>query len=210
MDLFFTSTAYQLLRQPQMVQILVQELIQTANDHGYALFQKLGLVQLGWALATQDLLEAGIARLSQGIDGLRVLKAALFMTTPLANLGEALAQSGRVPAGLVAIDEGLTISQETGIAHHLPELHRLKGEVLLREKDETGAGASFLKAIEVARSQHTRSWELRASISLARLWQAQGRKWEAFDLLNPVYNWFTEGFNTPDLCDAKILLDQLS
>ena len=177
MDLF-TSSAYQLLRQPQMVQILAEEMIQIARDHGYALYQKLGLVQLGWALAAQDLLEAGIARLSQGIDGLRVLKATLFITTPLATLGEALTQSGRVSDGLVAINEGLAISQETEIIHYLPELHRLKGDALLKEKDETGAGASFLKAIEVARSQQTRSWELRATISLARLWQVQGRKWK--------------------------------
>jgi tetratricopeptide (TPR) repeat protein len=210
MGQFFISSAYQLLRQPQAVETLAQELLQTAEDYGYALYQELGLVQLGWALAAQDQLNPGISRLSQGIDGLRLLKATVFMTTPLGCLGAALAQSGRVAEGLAAIDEGLAISQENGIIHFLPELYRLKGEVLFKEKDEPGAEACYSKALELAHSQHARSWELRFTTSLARLWQAQGRKKVALDLLDPVYNWFTEGFNTPDLCDAKILLDQLS
>ena len=209
MSMFFATIAFRFLRQAQVVQNLMGEMLPMAEDHGYVLFQMLALIQLGWAQAAQGQLEAGTASLTQGIEGLRALKATLFITTPLGSLGEVLAQSGKVDAGLAAIEEGLDISQETGIVNYLAELHRLKGEVLRQKGDETGAETSFLEAIEVARSQQARSWELRAAASLARLWKAQGRKGEAFTLLNSIYDWFTEGFDSADLRDAKTLLNQL-
>jgi predicted ATPase len=101
---------------------------------------------------------------------------------------------------------------KTGVRDSEPEVHRVKGELLLAESpsDEGGAEASFRKALDVARGQSAKSWELRAATSLARLWQSQGRKEEAGDLLAPVYDWFTEGFDTRDLKEAKALLDELA
>ena len=93
------------------------------------------------------------------------------------------------------------------------ELHRLKGEALSREGDEVEAEACFRRAIHVARHQQARSWELRAAVSLCRLWRAQGtqrKRQEARQLLGPIYGWFSEGFDTPDLREAKALLDALA
>jgi predicted ATPase len=101
---------------------------------------------------------------------------------------------------------------KTGERVYEAELHRLKGELLLQQSPDNAAEAEtcFHKAIEVAQSQHAKSWELRAATSLARLWQQQDKRQDAYDLLAPVYGWFTEGFDTADLKDAKALLDELS
>ena len=90
-----------------------------------------------------------------------------------------------------------------------PELYRTKGEVVLRSGDIAAAEADFERALAVARAQQAKSWELRAAMSMARLWRDRGKRVEARDLLAPVYGWFTEGFDTHDLKDAKALLDQL-
>jgi predicted ATPase len=100
--------------------------------------------------------------------------------------------------------------EETGERHWEAELYRLRGELLLAQGDETEAEASLHKAIEVARRQQAKSWELRAVITLSRLWQKQGKKAEARQILAEIYNWFNEGFDTPDLKEAKVLLDSLS
>jgi predicted ATPase len=100
--------------------------------------------------------------------------------------------------------------EETDERHWEAELYRLKGELLLTQGDKTEAEASFHKAIEVARHQQARSWELRATVSLCRLWRKQGRVDEARQMLAEIYGWFTEGFDTPDLQEAKELLEELS
>ena len=107
------------------------------------------------------------------------------------------------------IEKGIAISHETGIFNWLVELYRIKGEILRTVGEEADAEVYFLKAVETARQQQARSWELRAATSLARLWQAQGKQRQAFDTLNTIYGWFTEGFETHDLRLARALLDQL-
>ena len=99
--------------------------------------------------------------------------------------------------------------ERTGIRCHEAELHRLQGELVLG-RDEESAEVCFRRAIDIARAQQAKSFELRAATSLARLWQSQGRRGAARDLLAPVHGWFTEGFDTADLKDAKSLLDQLA
>jgi predicted ATPase len=107
--------------------------------------------------------------------------------------------------------EALTVVDKTGERWYEPELHRLKGVLLLQlssdHQDE--AEACFQQSLDIARQQQAKSWELRAATSLARLWQQQGKRQDAYDLLAPVYNWFTEGFDTTDLIDAKALLNEL-
>jgi predicted ATPase len=114
--------------------------------------------------------------------------------------------------GLTALAEALTLVDTTGERVWEPELYRLKGALLLQQSSDnhTEAEACFQQAITIAQSQQAKSFELRAATSLARLWQQQGKRQEAHALLAPVYEWFTEGFDTADLKDAKALLDELA
>jgi predicted ATPase len=120
---------------------------------------------------------------------------------------------GQPEAGLTVLKEALTLANTTGARWHEPELYRLKGElILLRQSSDHTAEAEtcFHHALDIARSQQAKSLELRAAMSLARLWQQQGKRQEARNLLAPVYHWFTEGFDTADIKDAKALLDELA
>jgi predicted ATPase len=119
---------------------------------------------------------------------------------------------GQPEAGLMALVEALALVDTTGERWYEPELYRLKGILLLQQSSDNQADAEtcFHHAISMAQSQQAKSWELRAATSLARLWQQQGKRQEALDLLAPVYGWFTEGFDTADLQDAKALLDELA
>jgi predicted ATPase len=127
------------------------------------------------------------------------------------NHANALCVVGRVDEALVVINQAQELAETTGHRTYLAEVYRIKGHVLLQRDAQHGnAEEYFLKAIDVAKSQDAKSWELRAATSLARLWQSLGRATEAHDLVAPVYNWFTEGFDTKDLKDAKALLDELA
>ena len=129
----------------------------------------------------------------------------------LALLAEAHGTMGQPEAGLAALTEALTLVDTTGERWYEPELYRLKGELLLQQSSDnhTEAEACFLHALDIARHQEAKSFELRTATSLARLWQSQGKRDEARQLLGDVYGWFTEGFDTADLKDAKGLLDEL-
>ena len=130
----------------------------------------------------------------------------------LALLAELYRTGGQAADGLHALAEAWGVVDKLGAHFYDAELYRLKGELLLAQKGQgqEEAVTCFQQALEVTRRQHAKSLELRAATSLARLWQQQGKTAEAHDLLMPVYNWFTEGFDTADLKDAKALLDQLS
>jgi predicted ATPase len=127
----------------------------------------------------------------------------------LGALALAQARAGRLEEGLVTLAEALKLVEQTEERHWEADLHRSKGELLLAQGDEEKAEASLLKAIEVAHRQSAKSWELRAATSLSRLWHDQGRRREALELLSPIYGWFTEGFETRDLKEARALLDAL-
>ena len=121
-------------------------------------------------------------------------------------------ESGRLSDGLLVLTEALAIADRLEIRSDEAEIHRLKGEVLLKQNESNAAEAQrcFERAIEIARKQSARSFELRATMSLARLLASQGHRDEARMMLADIYNWFTEGFDTADLKDAKVLLDELS
>jgi len=135
----------------------------------------------------------------------------MFQSYALTPLAEAYGTIGELEAGLTVLGEALTFADATGERFCEAEGQRLKGELLLQLSSDNQADAEtcFQHAISIAQSQHAKSWELRAATSHARLWQSQGKRQEAYDLLAPVYNWFTEGFDTADLKDAKALLDEL-
>jgi len=119
---------------------------------------------------------------------------------------------GQPEAGLTALTEALTLVDSSGERFYEAELHRLRGALLLQQSLDNQAEAEtcFHHALEIARTQQARSFELRTATSLARLWQQQGKRQEAYELLAPVYGWFTEGFDTADLKEAKALLDGLA
>jgi predicted ATPase len=165
----------------------------------------------GWAQVKQGLIGEGEARLREGVATYRTAGGEIELPHWLGLMAEACGTAGRVDEALAVLHEALAIVERNGSRYYEAELSRLEGELLLasEEPDETGAEASFRKAIATARGQGAKSFELRAATSLARLMGRQGRLEEAHALLAPVYAWFTEGFDTADLKAAKALLDSL-
>ena len=147
----------------------------------------------------------------QGLAGWRTTEAGLYMPYNLALLADAHATAGRPREALSFVAEALAWSQRTGERWFEAEQHRLKGELLQLDSDGDGdeADSCLRRALNLARAQSARSWELRAAMSLARLWRNEGRRDEASALLAPVYGWFREGSATPDLKDATALLEDL-
>jgi predicted ATPase len=176
------------------------------------LYTARALVLSGWALVKKGQHEKRLARLRSGIDAYRATGSELDKPHWLALLAEAYLEAGRVEEGLSAVQQALGVVEETGAHIYEPELSRLEGELLLatKEPDESGAEASFRRAIAIAGGQGAKSFELRAATSLARLWARQGKREQVRDLLAPVYGSFTEGFDTADLIAAKALLEQLA
>jgi predicted ATPase len=146
----------------------------------------------------------------QGLDILQAMGTDFHRPHFLAFLSEALARAGKPDEGLGVLSEALAFVERTGERHLEAELHRLMGELLLMKKgSESAAEASFHQAIDIAERQQAKSLELRAVTSLARLWRKQGQKEHARKRLAEIYSWFTEGFDTPDLKDAKALINEL-
>ena len=183
-----------------------------AKEGGVALLVAWASVLRGWALFQQGGGATAIAEMRKGIEDSRATGASLLDPYWLALLASVHGQLGEAEDGLAATAEALAEVAETGERFWQAELHRLKGQLLLESDaaNKPEAEVCFCRAIEIARSQKAKSWELRAATSLSRLWQQQRKATEARDLLAPVYAWFTEGSDTPDLKDAKALLDELS
>jgi predicted ATPase len=180
-----------------------------ATAQGLALRVELGRILRGWALAMQGDAAAGVAHIHQGLAAVQSIGLKLYRPYFLALLAEAYGQAGRPEAGLTVLAEALTLVAATEERWWEAELYRLQGELLcqLPGPDVGQAEASFQQALDVARRQQAKALELRAALSLSRLWQQHDKRQEAHDLLAPVYGWFTEGFDTPDLQEAKALLD---
>jgi predicted ATPase len=182
-----------------------------ANEHGFPQWAAVGRVLQGWAEAQQGQATTGIARIRDGLAAAEATgshhNSPLFLTM----LAEALALAGEIEEGLAALDNALATTAASGAKGWSAEIHRLRGELTgrLPYPDPAKAEDSFRTALAIAREQGTRGYELRAATSLARLWGKQGRQGEARDLLGPLYGWFTEGFDTPDLKESKALLDEL-
>jgi predicted ATPase len=172
----------------------------------------VGAILYGWVLAQQGKVQEGITQIEQGLRALHATGGELLRPYWLALLAETHGSMGQPAAGLTVLAEALTLVVTTGQQWYEAELYRLQGELLLQQNSDNQAEAEtcFQKAMSIAQNQSAKSWELRASTSLARLWQSQGKRDEARELLEPVYSWFTEGFDTADLKDARSLLDELA
>ena len=181
------------------------------REHGFVQQMANETYREGLLLAQQGQLQEGIAHMQQGWEAYRATGANVRQPMYLAPLAEAYGQAGQVEEGLQVLAEALAYIEQAGERWWEAELHRLKGELLLLQSSDnhTAAASCFEQALALARRQQAKSWELRAAMSLARLWQRQGKCAEVHALLAPVYGWFTEGFDTADLQDAKALLADL-
>jgi class 3 adenylate cyclase/predicted ATPase len=202
---------HQLCREPAALAPLADELIALAGEHGLAFWQALGRVFRGNQLLEAWQVDAGLAELRAGIAAYRETSGLLYLPYMLAILAEACRKVGDHAAGLQAIAEARALVEATGVRGFEPYVQRIEA-TLLREQ---GAEAALVEqalegSIALAHKQKARLSELRATVELARLWQAQGRQADARARLQPLYAWFTEGFHTPDLRAAKTLLEELA
>jgi predicted ATPase len=209
---YFAAWLHHRRREVPAAQAQADALLLLATAQGFPLYVGHGTCWRGWALAIQGQGEVGIAQIRQGMTAVLATGQTLSRPLHLALLAEAAGHASQVAAGLRLLAEALTAIEESGRSELLAEAYRLQGELLLRQAtpDATQAEACFQQALTIARHQDAKSWELRAALSLSRLWQQQGKRAEAYELLAPIYGWFTEGFDTADLQDAKALLDELA
>jgi predicted ATPase len=182
-----------------------------STEQGFPLLAAWGTILRGWALAMQGQGEEGMAQVRQEIAAQWATGATLRVPYFYTLLAEVSTHLGHTEDGLQALAEAHTLVEQQEERWWEAEVYRLRGVLLLRQPGmpQEEAETWMQRALDVARRQQAKSLELRAAMSLARLWQSQGKRQEAYDLLAPVYNWFTEGFDTADLKEAKTLLDEL-
>ena len=206
------TMVYHMCRDVSAMSEHAEAAVALATAQGFPLWVTLGTVVRGWALAMQGQGEAGVAQIRQGITAFRATGAAITVSWFCILLAEATAHLGHTAEGLQSLAEAHTLVEQHDERWWEAEVYRLRGVLLLREPgtSQEEAEAWLQRALDVARRQEAKSLELRAAMSLSRLWQQQGKCQEAYDLLAEVYAWFTEGFDTADLQDAKALLDTLA
>jgi class 3 adenylate cyclase/predicted ATPase len=210
--LFHTSITAVLARRLPELDAAIAECAALASEHGFPLWAAYGLTLQGWAVGQKGDAAAGAVQTRDGLAAAEGTGAHFYEPYLLGLLGETLAIAGEIDAGIVAIDDALARATASGQRGTDAELYRLQGDLEQRrpQPDLAKAEVSYCKAVAVAQEQGARGFELRAAVSLARLRRDQGRPAEARDLLARVYSWFTEGFDTPDLKEAKALLDDLA
>jgi predicted ATPase len=210
--LHHTAWFFQYCRLGSEVQTAAEEAIAISTAQGFALWHATGTFFKGAGMFLQGDRAKGLALLLQGLAAFRASGAELTLSCQLGFVGEACAQFRRFRDAHQVIDEGIELAEKNDERCQEAELHRLKGELLLAEstEPEVAAEACFRQAIAIAQRQQSKAWALRATMSLARLWQRQDRPKVARDVLAEVYDTYTEGFTTPDLMDARALLDALT
>jgi predicted ATPase len=207
----WVAVVHQFRREVRATQERAEAAISLATEQGFPQWKAVGSLLRGWALVQQGQAQAGIEQLTQGLTAWRATGAEQVRSYWLALLAEAHNVIGQPETGLAVLAEALVHVEHTGERYYEAEIHRLKGELLLQQSSDNQADAEtcYQQAIDIARNQQAKSLELRATTSLAKLRQQQGKRQEAYDLLAPVYSWFTEGFDTADLQEAKALLEEL-
>ena len=211
--LFFAAWFHHHRGEWQTVKARVEEGLTLVTEQGFSRWLAQATFLQGWLLVERGQKEAGIAQMVEALATERAgIGVARWNALFVASLAEAYGRTGQISEGLNVVNEELATARVTESCCYEAELHRIKGELLLTlgAADEGEAEACFRNASSIARSQSAKSLELRAAMSMSRLWQRQGKKTEAQKLLNEVYRWFTEGFDTADLKQAKLLLDELA
>jgi predicted ATPase len=224
--LYWAARLHQYRREGPLTQERAEACMTLGTEYGFAERVTLGTIMRGWALAAQGQGEEGIAQMRQGLAAQRAAGSEVGGAHKLSLLAEAYGHVGQAAEGLHVLAEALACAHITGERMWEAELHRLKGELLLQsgvqglesgvltsdaglQTRDAEAEACFRQALYIARRQQAKSLELRAAMSLSRLWQHQGKRAAALVLLAPIYGWFTEGFDTVDLQEAKALLAEL-
>jgi class 3 adenylate cyclase/predicted ATPase len=197
------------IRSPEM-QRRAEELLALTAEHGFPLYLGHATVFRGASLAALGRAQEGLTLLTQGLAAIRATGTVAGTPRVLMRLAAAYAQLGRPAEGLNCLAEAAQIIEATEERNSEAELHRLRGDLLNATGDRSAAEQSYHRALAVVERQSAKLFELQATTSLARFWRDQGKRTEARDLLAPVYGWFTEGFDTPLLQDAKSLLEQLA
>ena len=188
-----------------------EEAMKLGQEHGFPSWTAMGTALRGWALTEQGQVQEGLAQLRQGTAAWRARGSEHLAPFFLALLAEVCLKAQKLEEGIAAISTAQAVAQNAGERWWSAELYRLQGALLRAQGgDESGVEAWFWQAIEIARQQQAKLLELRAAMSLGQLWQRQGKREEARQLLAEIYGWFTEGFDTPDLKEAKALLEELS
>jgi predicted ATPase len=198
-------------REGHTVQPQIDALVALATEQSFTLFAAVGTMAQGWALVEQAQEMAGLALMHQGLEAFRATGIAAFLPYVCAVSAEIYGKIGQPDEGLRLVAEALALVGNNGERFYAAELHRLQGELLLARSPEAEAEAigCFHQALTVARQQQAKSLELRAAMSLSRQWQRQRQHKDAYPLLADVYAWFSEGLDTADLQDAKVLLAEL-
>ncbi len=232
-SLYFAASLHHLRREERPAQEHAEAAIAVSSEHGLALYEAMATITRGWSLAEQGWDEEGVEQMRRGLAAHQATGAGVARPHFLALLGEASGRNGQAEDGLRLLDEALELADRNGERRspHQAELYRIKGELLLMQATAPGfwraatggkpavkaepsavaqAEACFNQSIKIAQQQMAKSWELRAGMSLARLYRDQGKRKEARDLLAQIYDSFTEGFDTADLREAKALLNDLS
>jgi predicted ATPase len=186
------------------------EFLAVTTEHGFPYWRPAGTIFRGWVMVKNGDVAEGVSLLHRGSTAYRATGAQAWAPYHIALLARACEIAGQIEEALAQLDDALRIVETTGERWFEAEIYRQKGRLLLRQGDAELVEKLYRKALNIAREQEAKLWELRAAASLARLWRDQGRPTEACDLVAPVYGWFTEGFDTPDLKDAKALLDELA
>jgi predicted ATPase/class 3 adenylate cyclase len=233
--LYFAAVLHQLRQDVHLTQERAEAVVTISSERGFAMFLAQGTTLHGWVLAEQGQGEEGIAQMRQGLAAQRATGGELGRPYYAALLAETYQKVGQAEEGLPVLAEALATVDKSGERRHEAELYRIKGELTLQQESQKSkvkaqkskvlpnpqsqilnpssqgeAEAYFLKAIDIAQKQQAKSLELRAVMSLARLWRQQDKQTEAHEMLSEIYNWFTEGFDTKDLQEAKAFLAELA
>ncbi len=210
--LYLAAVPYTLCGNRAAAAAQAQELVALAEEKGSLFWKAYGMVNQGCVLALTGRASDAIEMLISGMAALRTTGATFWMPFYLLHLARAHAELGQFEEAWRCIGEAMTAAETTKETWCEAEIHRTAGEITLLspEPDAAKAQAHFERALAIAREQQAKSWELRAATSMARLWRDQGKRQQARDLLAPIYGWFTEGFDTLDLKQAKALLDELA
>jgi tetratricopeptide (TPR) repeat protein len=207
--LYFAGVFHQFRHEASAAQALAEATVKLATEQGMAQRMATEMFLRGWALTMQGRGEEGLAHMRQGLADYRATGTVLDLPWYLGVLAEACGRTDRADEGLSIIAEALAMADDTG--YYAAELYRLKGVLLMQHavSDVVQAEACLQQALTIARCQQAKSLELRAAVNLVRLWQRQGKHAEAQALLEPIYGWFTEGLDTADLQEARVLLETL-